>query len=207
MKTVNNFDNVAPVYDVLAGVVFGNSIIRAQLFYLKEIPAYAHILILGGGTGKVACALLQLNTTCQIVYVEASAAMLESARSKIGLNDRSRVRFVHSSEVLSNETFDVVITQFFLDLFPVSKLEGIVKSIRQMLKPGGAWIITDFVDNGKWWQRAMLWIMYRFFRITTNIEAASLPPWQGMTARDSHGLKFADFYGGFIRSMMARYGA
>ena len=84
MKTANSFDRVAPIYDTLARIVFGRSIILAQLFYLKEIPVNARVLILGGGTGKVAHALLQLNNTCQIVYVEASVAMLEKTRSRIG---------------------------------------------------------------------------------------------------------------------------
>jgi len=205
MRSVSNFDRVAFVYDKLAWFVFGEEITKAQRTYLQEISQQAKVLILGGGTGWIAKELLEVNSTCSIVYVEASAAMLNRTRDRMSDKDMTRIQLVHSDKIPADEAFDAVITNFFLDLFPTSKLEGIIKQIGSVLKPAGNWIITDFVDEGKWWQRMLLRAMYLFFKLTTNIESSSLPPWPSMIEKDSASISATSFYHGFIRSVIVRY--
>lgn len=201
----HGFDRVALFYDALAAMVFGKSIREAQFFYLDRIPSGAKVLIFGGGTGWLAKRLLQINPTCSIVYQEASGAMISQSRRRMSENDLKRIQFVHSSEIVQNETFDVVITNFFLDLFQPKNLSDIVSKIKLSVKQNGLWIVTDFVDQGKPWQKFLLKIMYAFFRITSGIQATSLPPWEmsvhqdGMILVESKG-----FYKGFIKSEVVK---
>ncbi|MEZ4686196.1 MAG: hypothetical protein R3B47_09055 [Bacteroidia bacterium] len=48
-----SFNRLAPVYDFLASLVFGNRIRQAQRWLLDFIPEGSSILILGGGTGWI----------------------------------------------------------------------------------------------------------------------------------------------------------
>src|SRR6187401_1800947 len=110
----NSFDRVALFYDALARMVFGKSMKESQFFYLDKVPEGAKVLILGGGTGWLAKQLLQINLSCTIVYKEASVEMISRSRKRMSEDDLKRIQFVHSSEIESGETFDVVITNFFL---------------------------------------------------------------------------------------------
>ena len=201
----NGFDRVASRYDALAEMVFGKSMQESQFFYLARIPAGAKVMILGGGTGWLAKRLLQMNPSCSIVYLEASAEMISQSRRRMNDDDLRRIQFVHSSEIVRGETFDVVITNFFLDLFQPSSLNNVVLKIKSSINQDGLWIITDFVDEGKWWQKFLLKTMYVFFRITSGIEAASLPPWENIVRQNGIiTLESKGFYKGFIRSSVAK---
>ena len=77
---VNDFNFIAPFYDVLARIVFGNAILKAQTTHLSEINENDQVLILGGGTGK----LLEHIPFCDRVdYVEKSEKMIRIAKRRL----------------------------------------------------------------------------------------------------------------------------
>lgn len=200
-----SFDSIAPVYDSLSRMVYGKSIVAAQKYFLRHIPEGSNVLIVGGGTGWIIDAILAVNKTCTIVYLEASQKMLQKAESRVGINDRARVTFLLQSEMPTEGSYDVIITNFFLDLFLPSKLTTIFQQLKDRMKDDGQWIVTDFVDGGKRWQRLLLWIMYLFFRRVSKIEAASLPPWQFLLAEAGmHTVEVKYFYSGFIKTAIYR---
>ncbi|MDP9048183.1 MAG: class I SAM-dependent methyltransferase, partial [Bacteroidota bacterium] len=47
--------------------------------------------------------------------------------------------------------------------------------IQSRLKPNGLWLNADFQLTEKWWQRLLLKLMLRFFKVICNIEASRLP--------------------------------
>ena len=196
---MNDFDRIAKSYDFLAKIVFGSGIKDCQTHFLSMIPASSNILILGGGTGWLLKELEIKTKNCCIWYIERSEQMLSLAKSKGAFH---QVVFIHGddSDIPNDIMFDVVITNFFLDLFPEEKLKLIVQTIRRSIKKNSIWLVSDFV-NREWWHRLFLWIMYRFFKRTAKIEASMLPPWQ-LVLR-SQGLKERVdqyFYGTFIKS-------
>ena len=202
---LNGFDAVAGIYDGLARLVYGKSIRAAQLHFLHVISPDAKVLILGGGTGWLLRELLVRNPGCSVWYVEASAWMVAATREKV--TGESRVIFIHGTEedVPAEVVFDVVITNFFLDLFTLPSLLRVVKRLRKPLRAGGYWLAADFVDTGKFWQRGLLRVMFLFFRFAARIESRELANWQG--ALSMCGIKETDvkyFYGGFIRSGVYR---
>src|SRR6187402_1340927 len=77
---MNGFDRLAPVYDKLAGLVFGKAIVDAQLVFLDRVRAGDRILILGGGTGWLLEKLLRKQPVCEVWYVESSSRMIELTR-------------------------------------------------------------------------------------------------------------------------------
>lgn len=209
MKPLNRFNKIARVYDALTRLVFGKSLYKAQVFFLNRIPPQSNVLILGGGTGWLLDVLLHTNGSCQVWYIEASSSMIGQARRKIGEMQQHRVHFIHGTEsdIPSDMAYDAVVTHFFLDLFPASSLEKVIVKIKGHLRPGALWLVSDFVDRGRWWQKVLLWVMYLFFRLTCGLETGTLPPWEERLA--SHGFEEVDaklFFGSFIRSAVLTKG-
>jgi ubiquinone/menaquinone biosynthesis C-methylase UbiE len=200
---LNGFDAVAGVYDSLARLVYGKSIRAAQIQLLHVIPPDAKVLMIGGGTGWLLRELLVRNTSCSVWYIEASAKMVAAAGRAVA-ND-TRVHFIHGTEeaIPQGIVFDVVITNFFLDLFTLPFLKQVVARLRKSLRTGGYWLAADFVDTGKLWQRWLLRIMFMFFRITAGLETRELANWGEVLLM--YRVKETDvryFYGGFIRSVV-----
>jgi tRNA (cmo5U34)-methyltransferase len=202
-KTLNNFDSVAKIYDVLNKCVFGKSMVDAQVFFLPEVPEHAKVLILGGGTGWLLKELVKRNATCEIWYIEASSTMLELSKKGTS-NAKQRIHYIHGtqSSIPQNISYDIVITNFFLDLFSERSCEEVIKKIAASIHTHCRWVITEF-ENKYWWHRVLLKIMYVFFRVTSNVEASKLPDWKGLIYKQSLvESKSASFYGAFIKSTL-----
>jgi ubiquinone/menaquinone biosynthesis C-methylase UbiE len=198
---LNGFDRIAFIYDFLARLIFGSSIIASQEFFLDRIQDRSKVLILGGGSGWLLSDLLELRPVCEVWYIEASEKMITMARKKIRAS--YTVHFIHGTQddIPASACFDVVITNFYLDLFTDKGLENVVDKIRNSADSKATWIVTDFVDGNKSWQKLMLLMMYGFFRKTAKIESERLPQWEAAVER-STSKKIDDkyFYGGFIKT-------
>ena len=203
----NNFNAVAPVYDALAGLVFGNTLQRAQRAALPYVPAGARVLMVGGGTGRLLADLCRLNPAgLLITYVEQSDKMMHRAQKRaVGNNE---VAFMHTpieDAAIGTEDFDVVITPFILDCLSEPVLGAVCTKLAKSLKPGGLWLHIDFSLSplSPWWQHLLMKIMYAFFSITAKIGTSRLFPlnayFAGFTAVAAH-----NFMAGFITTQIYR---
>lgn len=206
MKTFNQFDRVAGVYDRLAKLVFGRSIVASQQFFLRKIPPHAKVLILGGGTGWILNEIAKMNVLCEVWYIDASSKMIAQATKKNA--NAIRVHFIHGTEddIPPEIPFDILITNFYLDLFSERKLHVVINKITFSLTRDARWIVTDFL-NRKRWQRLLLMVMYSFFNVVARLENGQLPDWNFAIQRG--GFKKIDsrlFYRGFIESAIFKRG-
>ena len=146
MSKLNQFDAVAPYYDLLARTVFGNQIQAAQEHNLSCIKDGDKILILGGGTGWI---LRALKNTYQLKvwYVEASSTMLRLARATTNDLGSHEITFIHGTEsdVPPEEKFDIIILNFFLDLYPTNEIVGLMRKLTPALAAEGQLLVTDFL--------------------------------------------------------------
>ena len=207
-NTLNSFDRIAGFYDALARIVFSKHIIDSQRHFLDKINDEGNVLILGGGTGWLLAELLSRKPHCEVWYVEASQRMIALSEEKIAGGKRN-VHFIHGTEqsIPPGVLFDGVITNFYLDLFSNESLIKVLSKIKMTMKENACWLVTDFVHRDKWWQSTLLWIMYRFFRTMSSIEARKLPGWEQLTYEA--GLITAQekiFFGGFIKSAVMSKG-
>lgn len=207
MTKLDGFNRVAHTYDYLKRFVFGSAIFQSEARFLKELPASGNVLILGGGSGEILGRLMREYPAVKVWYVDASSAMLRRARKNVSVEDLTRIEFVHGTEksIPSAVVFDAVVTHFFLDLFSEVQLAKICERIGRQLSNGGIWLVSDFVKSGRIWHRLLLWLMYRFFRATSGIDARTLPRWEDLLAGPGlDRMAYAEFYGGFIRSSVFR---
>jgi len=206
-SALNSFNRIARYYDRLKRIVFGDSIFKSQIHFLGSVPPGCTVLILGGGSGEMLPALLDINPHCRIWFVEASSQMLRMAIDRLPEESANRVLFVHGTEAsLPRDTlFEAVITNFFLDLFPDRRVDEVCYLISHRLGRNGMWLVSDFVSGKKVWQRILLWTMYRFFALTCGIAARRLPSWQFSLRREGMQEIAAQlFYDGFIKSVLYR---
>lgn len=196
------FDLLAPVYDRLAGLVFGKAILNAQSYWLCLIPPGSRVLILGGGTGKILHYLP--GVPLKVFFLDISAGMIRKAKQRVLPSPEIKTFFIcGSADSLDEKEFDVVITPFFLDLFDQKGAEEMVEEIMRMMTPEGIWLYTDFSvgKNSPHWQKLLLWLMYRFFRWVCAIPAKDSP--DIVRLRNANHLVVrnkADFYRGMITS-------
>lgn len=167
--TTPNFDPVVPFYDLLARLVFRNAIKKSQLALLDQIKEGDNVLIIGGGTGWIVKALLQVIQPSRIVYVEASAKMLQAAKTKV---NSDRVQWIHGTQedIPIGEFFDVVFTAYFLDVFDDVTLQKVVPQLIGHLNPNGKWLFADFVRSN--W---LVKLAYYFFNLTTCLKTKKIP--------------------------------
>lgn len=178
------FDRLAGVYDVMAWLVYGTALRKAQACMLPLLPREAQVLVVGGGAGWFLEQLLRVAHPRHVRYVELSPRMMYLARARIERNCPhflDRVEFVQGSveDVDAEGEYDVVVTHCLLDMFEGSQLQGIVQRLSASLRAGGGWYFSDFRHVPRWPMRwvsgALIWAMYRFFRLTCKIPARRLP--------------------------------
>ncbi len=207
----SGFDRIAWCYDALAGLVFGAALRRAQQAALEQLPAGApKVLILGGGTGWVLTELLRRRPTASVLYLEASAAMLRRSQARLSFHlpdKQAQVEFrqgTQASVEAADGPFDAVVTFFVLDCLPALALPAALAHLAAVRRPGAPWLVADFAPPRTAWQRALLWVMYRFFRLTTGLAAQQLP--QLRPALAAVGLQEVGtghrFYGGAVEALV-----
>ena len=210
-----SFDRVAPYYDRLARLVFGRSVQRAQRHFLDQIPPAARVLLVGGGTGWLLPYLLEKPEVVHVTFLEASAAMLALAQQKANpllAPTAATIRWVHGDErqLPGGDRYEVVITNFVLDMYAGAALDQFMQRLLNHLQPAGYWLFTDFrlsdQQRHRLWQQPMVWAMYAFFHLTAGIARQKLPSYrQHFTAQRLRLTHRQTFFKDFIVSRVYRY--
>lgn len=202
-RIAKGFDLLASVYDTLARWVIGKGIMESQKYFLEKLPAKGRVLMLGGGTGWILPFMTEARPQLSIDYIELSEKMLQHARAQPGSD---HIRFIRGTQNdIPAGKYDVVITHFYLDMFTDLTLTRAVLKIKSSMNPQAQWIVTDFV-NTTWRHRAMLWIMYRFFRVVAGIEAKTLPAWPEIFAKAGASVQEEKIFSrGFIKAVLFRF--
>jgi ubiquinone/menaquinone biosynthesis C-methylase UbiE len=179
-----SFDALAPWYQTLEWIAFGDDLQRCRVACLGEIAVPRRALVVGEGNGRFICELLRLHPGVEIDCIDASQHMLRLARKRIEREfpDRAEcVRFLHQdivSWVVPERHYDLLVTHFVLDCFPEIPLTGIVTKLGRAATDDANWLLADFCmpPKGMARLRARVWLaaMYLFFRVTAGIGARQL---------------------------------
>ncbi len=180
-----SFDLLAPHYRWMEGVQAGSKLQRGRTAFLSALPAPRRALLVGEGNGRFLVELLRVHPALRIVCVDASARMIECARTRLRAHhrDADAVQFVHADLLEWSpppESFDLIVTHFFLDCFSPAQIAGIVARLAAVAAPDAHWLLADFHEPpsgwARWRARWILRTMYLFFRWTTRLPAARLTP-------------------------------
>lgn len=177
-SVAKGFGRLAPLYDHMAALVYGRAIRRAQTHFLPTVqPTQA--LVLGGGTGWIMQEMRKAWPQAHLTYIDIAPRMVSKATAKLGSDPNAHFICGRIQDLPPHQQFDTILTPFIFDLFQGPALTDIMTTTLSHLSPLGTWIMTDFrkVPAGpmRYISRALLWLMYRFFRLTCHIQATDLP--------------------------------
>jgi SAM-dependent methyltransferase len=178
-----SFDRIARHYRWLETIVFGAALQRSRTHWIDSISPPKNALILGEGNGRFLSELVRAHPDARIDCVDVSGRMLERARHQLlqlPSGSGKNVEFLRK-DICSwtpRPAYDLVVTHFVLDCFPVDELEHVVEKIARAATPGTVWLLSDFVLPAKGWPRVsarvLLSVMYAFFRLAAGIRAKAL---------------------------------
>jgi ubiquinone/menaquinone biosynthesis C-methylase UbiE len=178
-----SFDLVAPYYRALETIAFGNALHQARIHWINNIPRPGRALIVGEGNGRFLCDFLDVHPGVEIDCVDASKRMLEIARSRVCRThpqSSTGVRFLQRDILhwAPPDSYDLIVTHFFLDCFEMPQLKSIVGKLADVARKDAIWLLTDFMLPKSRLARAhsAVWLraMYAFFRLSARIEAKEL---------------------------------
>ena len=123
---------------------------------VAEVPRPTAILDVGCGTGRLLRAAEQRFPNAALEGVDAATGMIKHAQAV--LPARSRIRFqVSTAEKLpfANGQFDLAFSTMTFHHWDDQR--GAISEVARVLKPGGRWLLADFVADGfmRYVRRAM----------------------------------------------------
>ncbi len=179
-----DFNRIAPYFERLEKIVFNNQMECCRTAFLPELPSVKKVALIGEGDGRFLVELLKDGKFEKVHYIDSSQKMLELARKrmqKFSPDTLRNVGFYHRdliSEPMPDQNYDLVVTNFFLDVFDEHSLNESISKIAASCKRTAIWLYADFQVSGGILQRAkaFAWIkvMYVFFRVAAQIQSQRL---------------------------------
>lgn len=175
------FDRVAPIYDRLAHLAFGERLLIAQSKCFALLPPQAEIAIVGGGSGKILDSLSKTeHPPGRIHYIDASPSMIDLARARV--TQTASEAFANSVHFISDTAenwqpdrpLDALLTPFVLDCFDSEPLQRLLTHLKAWLRPGGLWLVSDFAASSQKSHRLAMAAMFAFFRLTCRLQSSRL---------------------------------
>jgi ubiquinone/menaquinone biosynthesis C-methylase UbiE len=138
---------IGPAYDLLSSIYGGESIHNCKRAMLdtENVKPGDKILIAGVGHGKDAIRAAELGA--DVTVVDLSETMLRKFQEAVDKHaDKLTIRQVHS-DILKFEEFeqyDMVIANFFLNVFSESMMKEILSHLMKCAKPNANVVVGDF---------------------------------------------------------------
>lgn len=143
---------VGPIYDALTRLASGRAIDRTRLAMVSTLAPGTTVLFAGVGHGTDALAARRCGA--HVIVVDASATMLERCRRTLaGAGFTDGVTFIHGDlRALTPAAVvggadggaDVVVANFFLNVFGLDDARAVLAQLVGLGRPGGRLVIGDF---------------------------------------------------------------
>jgi demethylmenaquinone methyltransferase/2-methoxy-6-polyprenyl-1,4-benzoquinol methylase len=136
---------VGPIYDWLSAFYSGKSIHRCKIAMLDKIAPGDKVLFAGVGHGKDAVHAARLGA--DVTVVDLSETMLRKFQANLDKEGITvRIRQVHSDimKVEEYEHYDMVVANFFLNVFHEGMMVRVLEHLIRLGKPGAKVVVGDF---------------------------------------------------------------
>jgi SAM-dependent methyltransferase len=177
---VTNFDRVARPYRWLEYFSFGPWLSRCRGTHLVHLTRARHALILGDGDGRFLARLLAANFTLTADVVDSSPAMLRLLQHRIRpAGQRVRLHPVDALQWTPTESYDLIVSHFFLDCFFPEELEQLLDRLLPHAQPDAQWVISEFAipcnPLAALLARGLIGLLYRAFALLAGLRVRKLP--------------------------------
>ena len=182
MNRPPNFDRLAGIYRWMELVSFGPWLWRSRCAFFGELLQSRHALVLGDGDGRFTARLLRTNPDIQIDTVDASPAMLRALVRHAKPHAGRLCTFAADArhwQPSQTQTYDLVITHFFLDCLTTAEVQSLALKLRPALSPDAVWVVSEFaVPSGSFGSliaSPLVSILYWIFGLLTGLAIRRLP--------------------------------
>lgn len=179
-------------YEVTGTLYSMGRIPRCKVAMLQHLKPGDKVLIAGVGHGTEGIEASKLGA--HVTAVDLSKTMLDHFQRRIDKhNPPTPITLVHDDifNVKDVEKYDMVIANFFLNVFPEQPVKKVANHLASMVKPGGYFVVGDFMLPEKGWrgllQKLNWYIAIGFYSMTT--EAAFHPVWNYAGLVEQSGCK------------------
>lgn len=150
-EIVRKYNWIAPIYD-LFGILM-ESKARRRALEVAAIQNGEKILEIALGTGLNFVEVLKRNPEGWVHGIDVSTKMVERARKKIYKTGQKNYT-LHLCDCrhlpFDDEAFDVIMTEYLLDILPVEDFIPILLECKRVLKEGGRIILANMTKGEKW---------------------------------------------------------
>lgn len=163
-----SYDRLSWLYDGVAQRYSGGQIQALKTFQIGELQRGDRVLYAGVGGGEDAVLAAKHNVV--LTVLDASPLMLEQAALKFQAAGVEESIEAICSDVLKHERpayYDVIVANFFLNIFSESKMQVVLAHLATMLKPGGKILIGDFSYPDGWLATRALQRTYYYLSMFT----------------------------------------
>jgi ubiquinone/menaquinone biosynthesis C-methylase UbiE len=150
-EIVRKYNWIAPIYD-LFGILM-ESKARQRAIEMAAIKNGEKIIEVAFGTGLNFVEILKRNPQGWVNGIDVSMKMLERARKRISkTGQKNYTLYLGDCRHLPFEdgTFDILMTQYLLDILPVEDFTPILLQFRRVLKDGGRVVLVNMTKGERW---------------------------------------------------------
>ena len=149
-EIIRKYDWIAPIYD-LFGVLM-ESKARQRALHIAGIQNGEKVLEVALGTGLNFVEILRRNPNGWVDGIDVSKRMVEKAKRRIYKTGQTNYT-LHLCDCrhlpFDDETFDVIMNQYLLDILPVEDFVPILLEFKRVLKRGGRVVLVNMTKGEK----------------------------------------------------------
>jgi demethylphylloquinol methyltransferase len=159
-QVARSYESISSVYERLTAVCTGGQNLATRLSQIEDMRAGQRVLYVGVGPGEEALEAVRrgVHVTC----VDLSPSMIEIVRQRFesaGLPGEFVCADIMEFE--ADEPFDVVVSNFFLNIFSRPAMLQMLTRMVSLVRPGGDFVIADFAaPRGNIVLRFRHWLYY-----------------------------------------------
>ena len=150
-EIVRKYNWIAPFYDLFGLLMESKA--RERALEIAAIQNGEKILDAAFGTGLNFVEILRRNPSGWVNGIDVSTKMLTRAKKRISKTGQENYAlYLGDCRHLpfGDETFDVLMTQYLLDILPVEDFIPILMEFKRVLKDGGRIVLVNMTKGEKW---------------------------------------------------------
>lgn len=155
------YDRLSSLYDALSHIYSGGKIRALKTAQSAEMRPGDKILYAGVGTGEEAA--LMVRSDVKVTILDTSPLMLERAVKRFRAAGVQGVENICCDvrDHRRNAHYDIVVSNFFLNIFSEPTMREVMGHLAMLTKPGGKVLIGDYsFPYGSWPHRAVQGMYY-----------------------------------------------
>jgi ubiquinone/menaquinone biosynthesis C-methylase UbiE len=171
------YTRLAPVYEVWARATESKA--RKRVLELASVRPGEDILEVATGTGVQLERLARANRDGRTVGVEISPGMLARTRRTLRRSGLTAVELIEASALelpLPDESFDLVVNSYMLDLLPRDAIPRALAEFRRVLRPGARLVLSNMTKGERRRERIWDWLYARGVVLTANCRGVLAAP-------------------------------